>query len=57
MFFEEVHNIEDLRQRVIDAFNVVRQDPEMIPRATKSAYDRALLCSGSNRYNFENYIK
>ena len=52
-----MHNIEDLRQRIVAAFNVVQQDPEMFLRATRSIYDRALLCSASNEAHFENSMK
>ena len=55
VYFEVVHTIDALRNRIIHAFNIVRNNPAMIRRMTQSAYDRALICYANNGDVFENF--
>lgn len=55
VYFVEITDIEQLRRRIIEAFNQVRNDEAMIRRATESAYSRMLLCAANNGEKFENF--
>ena len=44
VFATPPQNIEELRQRIIDEFNVLRQRPEMIRYAVRNMHKRTIIC-------------
>ena len=48
VFSTSPQNIDVLRQRIVDTFNALRQQPDFIRRAVRDMHRRAMLCVERN---------
>ena len=55
VFATPPQNINVLRQRIIDEFNVLRQQPEMIRNAVRDMHKRTILCVERNGGHVEGH--
>ena len=55
VFSTPPENIQQLRQKIIDEFNTLRQRPEMIQRALRDMHRRTLLCVERNGGHVEGH--
>ena len=48
VFSTPPHDINELRQRIVDEFNALRQHPALISRAVRDMHRRTMLCVARN---------
>ena len=59
MFSTSPQNIDVLRQRIVDTFNALRQQPDFIRRAVRDMHRRAILCverNGGHEFELFTYV-